>query len=143
VRRIQSRPAAERQLRQAAKKMSAVPEAPAAPRLERRQVNRGLVKWFVIGWCLVAFHLCILDRREVWPDGPLAITMCAAPPIVTVVMLAWGKVGPFIFTLLLTASVVAAWVVACRRPSVGSRRVARSAIVVYWLLHSFFLGVSA
>src|SRR6185503_6370149 len=111
--------------------------------LERRQVNRGLVKWFVIAWAVVAFALCILDRREVWPHGPLAITMCAAPPIVPVVLLAWGKVEPFIATLVLTASVIAASVVAYRHPSVGSRFVARSAIVVYWLLLWFGLGLSA
>jgi len=101
-----------------------------------------LVKLFVILWLCVA--LALLINPEVWPHGPVARAMAAAPPIVPLVFLAWGKAGPAIFTLALTALVVAAWVTAARHSaSVGWRVLARIAIVAYWLLLWFGLALSA
>ena len=105
-------------------------------------MHRSLAILFGLLWLLVASNLLV--NPEVWPHGPMARLMAAAPPIVPVVMLLWSKGWAAAITWVLTALVVVGWVAAARQPTSLTRRVlARAGIVVYWLLLWFGLGVSA
>jgi hypothetical protein len=107
-------------------------------------VHRRLLRLFLIFWVVVAFHLVVLDRRETWPNGPIAIAMCAAPPITPVVQFAWAKFAPGIWFTLLMAPMVVSWIGAARHPASGGWLfAARSSIVGYWMILWFALGAFA
>ena len=108
----------------------------------RRSVNSKLLRLFVVWWAVVAFHLLVLDRHEVWPHGSQVIAVCAAPPISPIVLTVWHKGGMAAFSWLVTAVAVAFWVWAARQPQDRFLLMpARVAISLYWLIHWFMLGL--
>jgi len=107
-----------------------------------RLVNRSLLKLFIILWFCVAFHLLVLSREVRGHELSMQL-MAAAPPIIPVVMLLYGKAGAAAFSLALSLVVGLSWVLAVRRPRITARRLqARGVIVVYWVLLWFALGMS-
>ncbi len=109
-----------------------------------RQVHRSLLRLFIIGWACVALQLHGCLHHEVWPHGPLPRLMAAVPPIVPVVFIVWGKVGPASIAVLGTLITVGLWLVAVRKPAQAFYRIAaRFAIILYWLLLWFPMALSS
>jgi len=111
----------------------------------RRQFNHiELAVLFGVLWLLASFHLLILLRDEVWPHGWAAIVMCAVPPAVPLVQLAWGNFGMAATFAVPAIAVGISWrLAAARAQNRGWEALACICIILYWLFYDFVLAFGA